>query len=102
MADGTRLHTIETQLTQLTETINTHIQTQLTQITKTVANHSHSITDTSTVLQRLETMLQSLATNAVTHGQTPRPNNQMQTRNVNLEFPCFNGLHALEWLFKAK
>ncbi|MCH80321.1 hypothetical protein A2U01_0001088, partial [Trifolium medium] len=101
MADGTRLKSIETQLQQITTTINTQIQNQLNQLTETVANHSQSITDTSSVLQRMETVLQSIASNAVTHGQQPRPNPPMHTRNVKLEFPRFDGSHALEWLFRA-
>ncbi|PNX70432.1 hypothetical protein L195_g057387, partial [Trifolium pratense] len=64
MADGMRFRTIETQIQLLTATINTQIQVQLNNLTEKVANHSHSITNTSTVLQRMETLLQSLTDNA--------------------------------------
>ncbi|MCH87619.1 hypothetical protein A2U01_0008493, partial [Trifolium medium] len=100
MADGTRLRTIENQLQQLTDTINNQIQGQLTHLTETVSNHSHSITDTASILQRMESVLQSLADNAVTHGaqRAPPP---LPSRNIKLEFPRFDGSHALEWLFRA-
>jgi hypothetical protein len=39
--------------------------------------------------------------NAVQYGQQLRPNPKMHTRNVELEFPRFDGSHALEWLFRA-
>ncbi|MCH99336.1 hypothetical protein A2U01_0020348, partial [Trifolium medium] len=104
MADGTRLKTIENQLAQLTETIHTQIQSQLSHLTETVTNHSASISDTSSVLQRMESLLQSLASSTITHGQSrpsQTPSHPFHTRNVKLEFPRFDGSHALEWLFRA-
>ncbi|GAU35592.1 hypothetical protein TSUD_295280 [Trifolium subterraneum] len=103
MADGTRFKSLETQLAHLTEIINTQIQTQISQINETVANHSSSIAETSSVLQRMETLLQSLAATTITHGSQPPPRHHhpFQARSVKLEFPRFDDSHALEWIFRA-
>ncbi|MCI28795.1 hypothetical protein A2U01_0049997, partial [Trifolium medium] len=97
------LRTIESQLQALTESINTQIQNQLNQLTETVAGHSQSITDTASVLTRMETLLQTLTDKAVTHGQASqsRPPPTMPSHNVKLEFPRFDSSHAMEWLFRA-
>jgi uncharacterized coiled-coil protein SlyX len=106
MADGTttRFKALETQLAQLNDTINNQIQTQLSHLTETVANHSSSITETSSVLQCMETLLQTLAANTVTHGSHPPPPPRpppLHARSVKLDFPRFDGSHALEWIFRA-
>lgn len=68
MANGTRFKMNENQLTQLSDTINMQVQAQISQLIETVTSYSSAIVDFASTLQRMESLLQSLATNAVTHG----------------------------------
>lgn len=101
MADGTRFKTLETQIAQLTETVTVQMNHQIRQLTETVTSHSTSISDTTTLLIRMETLLSSLAHNSVTHGSTHGREQLFHVRNMHLEFPRFDGTDALAWIFKA-
>lgn len=95
MADGNRFKTIETQISQLSEVVNTQMRNQLQQLTETVASHSASITDTASTLRRMKTLLQSLSPPTVTHGSHNAHDQSFHVRNVCLEFPHFDGSDTL-------
>lgn len=105
---------MEALLSQLNETVSSTMKPQITQLTETVANNSVTIAETSASMQRMEALLQTLvqkvdSASSSTHGHSNSNSNShhdhgrnlFQTRNVKLEFPRFDGSHALEWLFKA-
>ncbi|MCI54298.1 hypothetical protein A2U01_0075547, partial [Trifolium medium] len=57
-------------------------------------------------ITRIETAVESLLQRAAAeqHDETNSRRNQapFHTRSVKLEFPRFDGTHAIEWIFKAE
>src|SRR4051812_27242731 len=62
-------------------------------------------TDNDHRLSRIESAVESLLKNAADSQHDDRNSHlrpPFQTRSVKLEFPRFDGSHAIEWIFKAE